>query len=626
MKQAILLIVFSAVTAGPVLGQWRIVSDHDSRQQFPGAFASGGKQLKVGDDWPQDQRFRWLVADLEVPEAIAGKPTTGRAVGMQFSCSDGGEIYVAGRLQGRYDNDHPLLAVLSDKATPGEKVELAVQVYGKVQGAGKFDEATIVLLPDDRVQPATITVDARAKSTPVPSGLIGLSQGGGMSDYEDATAAKLREGGFKWFRMDNVFTGALKKDEHGRLVYDWSDFDKRVDFIHKIGADPIMAVSYMPQVLDAVPNNDRQSAPRDYAVWENLCEEAAKHSLDRGRRVPYWEVWNEANAGWIKPGPQDSGGEEFTKLYERALGKAETDHEIVRRFEAYAKLYRATARGVRRADPRAKVGGPALASGPFENSESGSCQHGKGFARGLMFWCQQEKLPLDFVSWHEYFQSADVIAKEADGFRKYLDEFPELKRSVTSFMITEWNQAWWADRPHDHEIGAAWCADGMIRAMIPNRIDKPCLFYAKQGDSSFRGDFGILMQGNQPKPVYNMARIFNSLHGHWLTVSGGDDDVCAVASMDDTQNRLAIVLVNYRFRFPVRRKVTVRVDALPSELADGIWRDWTIDPQHSNIFTDASHCELEQTSSGGITKAAFEYEKVLLPNSVTLLELVRNER
>ena len=242
-----------------------------------------------------------------------------------------------------------------------------------------------------------------------------------------------------------------------------------------------------------------------------------------------------------------------------------------------------------------------------------------------MLWCQQENLPLDFVSWHEYFQAADVIAKEADAFRTYLDDFPSLKKSVTSFMITEWNEAWWADRPHDHEIGAAWCADGMIRAMIPKHIDKPCLFYAKQGDSSFRGDFGILMQGNRPKPVYNMARIFNSLRGHWLKVSGGDDDVCAVAAMDESQNRLAIVLVNYRFRFPVRRQVKLTIDHLPAALVGGKWREWTIDPQHSNIFTDASHCELEMTASGGVAKGPFVYDKALLPNSVTLVELVRDK-
>jgi len=44
-----------------------------------------------------------------------------------------------------------------------------------------------------------------------------------------------------------------------------------------------MAVSYMPQVLDAVPNNDRQSAPKDYAAWEALCFQATQHSLQRVR-------------------------------------------------------------------------------------------------------------------------------------------------------------------------------------------------------------------------------------------------------------------------------------------------------------------------------------------------------
>jgi hypothetical protein len=69
----------------------------------------------------------------------------------------------------------------------------------------------------------------------------------------------------------------------------------------------------------------------------------------------------------------------------------------------------------------------------------------------------------------------------------------------------------------------------MIRTMIPKKIDRPCLFYVKQGDMSFRGDWSILMQGNRPKPTFNMARIFNSLSGEWVKISGGDDDVCAVA-------------------------------------------------------------------------------------------------
>jgi hypothetical protein len=624
MIRRITCVLICATIGTSAIAQWQVVSENDARQDYPNAFPNDGKLIRVGDQLPHDQKFRWLIGELEIPESIGELSTAGQSIGLQIGCGDGGEVYVDGKMQGRYDNDHPLLAILADKAVPGSKVHVAIQVFGMVQGGGKFDDATLVVLPKERTQLVTIDVNLDDIGDAVPNGLIGLSQGGGMSDYQDATAAKLKEGGFKWFRTDNVLTNALKKDPDGNFIYDWTAFDERVDFIHKTGAAPILAVSYMSQVLDAVPDDNRQSAPNDYAAWEELCYQAAKRCLERGKRVPFWEVWNEPNSGWIKAGPQDAGGEQFTTLYRKAVGKEDVDHEIVRRFEAYAKVYRATARGVLRADPTAKVGGPALASGPLENSDCGHCTNGKGFARGLMLWCIQEKLPLDFVSWHEYFQSAEIIAKEADTFREYLREFPELEKKVKSFMITEWNEAWWPDRPHDHEIGAAWCADGMIRAMIPNKIDKPCLFYVKQGDMSFRGDWSILMESNRPKPTYNVARMFNTLRGKWVGVSGGTDDIGAIAAFDDRTNRLAVIVVNFRFRHASRRHVRLNISNLPPKLANGEWQEWTVDSNHSNVFIDANRCELEMTGSGETGNSAFKYNKSMLANSVVMLEL-RNE-
>jgi hypothetical protein len=413
----------------------------------------------------------------------------------------------------------------------------------------------------------------------------------------------------------------VKKGQGTDLVYDWADFDRRVDFMTKIGAQPVMAVSYMPQVFDAVPNNERQSAPKNYAAWEELCFQAAQHSMQRGKRIPFWEVWNEVNSGWLKPGPEDTGSEPFKKLYEAALGKEEKDHGVVRRFEAYCKLYRATARGVRRADPAAKLGGPALASGPFENSDYGHCQHGKGFARGLMAWCQQEKLPLDFVSWHEYFQPPETIVKEADAFRNYLADFPDLKRSVTSFMVTEWNEAWWADRPQDHELGAAWCANSITRAFLPAHIDRPCFFYVKQGDMGFRGDYSLLMKDNVPKASYNVAKIFNRLRGNWLSVAGTDDDLSAVAAWDKQQGRLAVVLVNFRDRYSLRRPVRLRIDAVPPSLKGCSWQESVVDAAHGNVWNDQSKAELTVVRTGEISGHAFGWENTLAPNSVTLIEL-----
>lgn len=601
---------------------WRVLEPFDNRQPLPDEFRQQGEPIEVGAPWPNDHRFRWLVGELEIPETIDGRSTTNQVVGLQINCGDGGEVYVNRELQSRFDNDHPALALISEQAVPGAKVELAVQVYGKVQGGDSFGEAKWVIVEPERGRrPLQVRVRANRETGPVPDGIAGLSQGGGLSDYEDATAAKLREGGFKWFRMDNIFTPVVQEKD-GELVYNWEDYLRRLDFIaNKMKADPIFAVSYMPIPFDAVENHDRQSAPKDYGLWEDLCYRAAKLAVDRGTPVPYWEVWNEVNTGWLKPGPEDKGTERYHKLYNEALGRLQPEMEVIRRFEAYCKLYEATVRGVRRADPDAKFGGPALASGPFEHDQRNHCFHGKGFARGLMMFCQQEKLPLDFVSWHEYFQEAGVIVDEVKAFREYMSDLPEIRDSVKSYMITEWNQAWWADRPHDHEIGAAWCADSLTNACIPHSIDRPCLFYVKQGDRNFRGDFSILMEGNTPKATFNVLRIFNHLSGNWVKVDGTDADVSAVAAYDEEKQKLSVVVVNFRYRYGMPRKVALQVDDLPKSLKDGQWCEWVVDATRSNAWHNWDKAELEQTDSGRLKEARLEWQRTLLPNSVTLIEI-----
>lgn len=596
---------------------WVVLPAQDHRTSLPTAIPANVQPIEPGAKWVNDQRFRWMIGDLLIPATIDAKPAAGQCVGLQFNCGDGGEVWVDGKLQTRYDNDHPALVLISPAAEPGAKVRIAVQVYGKVQGGDSFGEARWVLIEPKRARDALeITVNPAKTTGAVPAGLVGLSQGGQMADYDDSTAAKLREGGFKWFRMDNVLTNAVKRSADGKLIYDWTDLDRRVDFMHVIGAQAILAVSYMPQPMDAIPDNERHSAPKDYDAWEELCFQAAKHCLERDRRVPFWEVWNEANTGWLKPGPGDTGTEEFANLYRQALGKAPKNHDLVRRFEAYCKLYRATALGVRRADPQAKIGGPALASGPFDDSAGGPGFNGRGFSRGLMLYCQQEKLPLDFLSWHEYFHPAEVIAKEAREFRSQISAFPELQKQAQTLIVSEWNQAWWPDRPQDHELGAAWCADCITRCFIPEHVDRPCLFYAKQGDGDFRGDYGILMKDNIPKPAYNVARIFNSLKGEWVELRGGDDEISAVACWDSAAKKLCVVLVNFRYRYGLTRRVKLALEHLPSELSGGTWTEYRVDATHANVWNDARDPQLRPTATGPIGPSM---EWSLGANSVTYL-------
>ncbi len=587
----------------------------------PARAPEDARKVRRGFRWKAGRDWAWLLADLTIPPEIDGVPTVGKPVGVRISCASGGEVHVGGKLQVRYDNDKPALVILQEAAVPGQHVALAIQAHTFIdrEDDNEFSEAEWVIVSEDRVRGRVeLRIDPRTETGTVPDGIVGLSQGGTLADHDDATAAKLREGQFRWFRMDNALTNCVREVD-GKLVHDFTDLDRRVDFIYKAGADPIIAASYMPQALDAIPDPERHSAPRDFALWEDLCFRAAKHSLERGKRIPFWEVWNEPNTGWLKPSPGDPLEDRFVEIYARALGeKAEkVDRKVAHMFMAYAKLYAATARGVRRADPEARVGGPALASGPFESAERGHARNGKGFARGLMLWCQEEKLPLDFVSWHEYFQPPDVFRAEADAFRALLDDFPDLKGSVKSFMVTEWNEAWWADPPQDNEIGAAWCANTITRAFLPAGVDRPCFFYVKQGDSSFRGDYALLLKDNVPKPQYHVAKIFNGLSGKWLKVTGDDGEVSCVAARDERDGRITIVLVNFTDRYNLRRHV--RVSILDAPRCRAV--EHRIDATHSNVLSDAARSELEKVREEVFPAGEIRYDVTLPPHAVARIEL-----
>jgi hypothetical protein len=141
----------------------------------------------------------------------------------------------------------------------------------------------------------------------------------------------------------------------------------------------------------------------------------------------------------------------------------------------------------------------------------------------------------------------------------------------------------------------------------------------------FRGDYSLLMQENRPKASYNVVKIFNGLRGNWLPVTGTDDDVSAVSAWDAKQTRLAIVLVNFRDRYALRRQVQVRIGQLPGALNGGRWQESLVDATHSNIWNDQSKAELAVTRTGDLTGKGFAFEATLAANSVTLIELLAKQ-
>lgn len=144
-------------------------------------------------------------------------------------------------------------------------------------------------------------------------------------------------------------TNAYTEDKKGRPIYDWTIVDSIFDTFIVRGMKPLVEIGFMPKALSVKPDpyqhnwspanayNDIYTGwaypPKDYNKWRELVCQWVKHCVERyGENEVaswYWEVWNEPNIGYWKG-----------------------------TFEEYCKLYDYAADGLKKAFPRARIGGP----------------------------------------------------------------------------------------------------------------------------------------------------------------------------------------------------------------------------------------------------------------------------
>src|SRR5207237_786713 len=92
--------------------------------------------------------------------------------------------------------------------------------------------------------------------------------------------------------------------------------------------------------------------------------------------------------------------------------------------DSYVRYYRHTAAAILRADPEARVGGPALA-----NARSPILPE-------LLDACSKEKIQLHFVSWHIYNSDPGQIRGTVEYVKELLRKHPTLTPET---VLDEWN-------------------------------------------------------------------------------------------------------------------------------------------------------------------------------------------
>jgi hypothetical protein len=284
--------------------------------------------------------------------------------------------------------------------------------------------------------------------------------------------------------------------------------------------------------------------PSDYAQWEALVGKLVEHYRARGERIGYWEIGNEPDIG-------EDGGCPY-------------------RFkpESYARYYEHTARAVLRADPQARVGGPALAN----------CR--SPILPVLLESCQTNPVPLHFVSWHIYSSDPAAIRGTIDYVRGLLKKHPGLNPET---MLDEWNMDL-TNPPLDPRFQPCFVAE-VIWQMKEAGLDYSCYYHIRdwyvrfeqfapfmspQGTAFMTRWWnrmpqfdGLFDYQDHVRPAYFAFKLLSRLAGQRLKVASTHAAVHGFAAHDEQLRMWTLVLWNFS---PSPIEAELLLTGLPQEM------------------------------------------------------------
>lgn len=372
---------------------------------------------------------------------------------------------------------------------------------------------------------ARVQVDLAEKGAPLNIDRMALGQGGlshePMWDGRVAEIRALRPAVIRLFVQE--YFDLLP--ERGR--YHFATLDRSVDTILATGAKPLMALCFKPRVLFPEVNQDIVE-PGDYAAWEELIFNLVRHYRERESGIRYWEVGNEPDIG-------EDGGCPY-------------------RFQpdSYVRYYQHTAAAVLRADPEARVGGPALAS---VRSPILPALLAAASADG-------KTTPLHFISWHIYSSDPKAVRGTIDYAKDLLRKHPTLKPET---FLDEWNMDL-TNPPLDPRFQPCYVAE-VVWQMKEAELDYSCYYHIRDWYVDFDRFAGFMSpQGtafmarwwnrmpqfdglfdyqNNVRPAYFTFKLLSRLRGERLRVTSDHPAVHGFATHDDRMRMRNLLLWNF---------------------------------------------------------------------------------
>ena len=343
-------------------------------------------------------------------------------------------------------------------------------------------------------------------------------------------------------------------DEDNPKSYDFVFTDHYLDSIVRTGTKVFFRLG---QTIEHGPKKYGIFPPKDYAKWARVCEHIVRHynegwgwgaddawttvnvAWSNQFNVVYWEIWNE---------PDMYRSEDPKKLYRKPLTWGGT-------VTNFFNFYEVAAKHLKGKFPALKIGGPALAGN-------------EGFADRFLNYCQAQKVPLDFFSWHIYATEPDQIGQKCARIRAMLDKYGFGK---TESILDEWNyvKGWSDDWVYTLEVesgrynqkAAAFIASTMIECQR-RPLDMLMFYDARLGtamNSLFNATTYWPMKGYYP--FYAWSRLVDCGTEVACALDGKATDGFSAMAAKGTDGRVAVFVSRYSSDDNVSESSTVRLRA-----------------------------------------------------------------
>ena len=343
------------------------------------------------------------------------------------------------------------------------------------------------------------------------------------------------------------------------------DFDLTDDYLNAIEEAKTHVFFRFGSKIEHARKKYGTKVPADFNKFAIVCEHVIRHYNEGWANgfhlgIEYWEIWNEPD-GKTRDGDQPNWSGTPEEYYE---------------------MYTVTATHLKKRFPKIKIGGPSIS---YANNS-----WGVDFLRYLT--SDGRRVPLDFFSWHAYYNDPYKLQENAIYVRKLLDKF---RCTETESILAEYNYFIHAPGRYIETIrniigihGAAITAAQMSVGQN-NPVDM--LMYYDARPSVFNGmfDFYTYERLKGYYPFLYFSKLYKL--GNCVESNSCDSDVFVTAASGD--NGKAFMITYYQNEGVEPENREVRVDTgIP-----GKWRvsltDKDRDSDTFEVITDDGLLDFE---------------------------------